>query len=229
MQGAVVSLEERRRRKLGLGEVVRGRVRRTHAMAERGKDLYQTHEVATQALINNERLPYCLWESSCGPGRMVRVLRRAGHEVIATDLVDYQSPDQDAHGFDFLQQAELPIPGVDAIVGNPPFSLAALFVKKAINLCPLVYMLLPLIFLESGNPKREAGRARIEVLDTGYLARVLVFKNRLPMMHRDGWTGPKAVNPTAYAWFCFSWYHRGDALVRRISWEWEPWMPPVDR
>ena len=49
---------------------------------------------------------------------------------------------------------------------------------------PRVVMLLRLAFLES---KRRSG-----ILDGGQLARVHVFRNRLPMMHRAGWAGPKA-------------------------------------
>lgn len=222
-----VEREIRRRRALGLLGKVKRKVRRTHSKADRGADLYQTHEVAPQALLQHERLPHMIWEASCGPGRMARVLRRAGHEVTATDLHDYASPDQDASGLDFLQQTDVPVHGIDCTVQNPPYGKAALFVKKAIELCPLNYMLLPLSFLEAGNGKSAAGRARLEVLDTGYLARVLPFRERLPMMHREGWSGPKSTNPTAYAWFIWSWYHRGPALVERISWEWEDWMPPV--
>lgn len=202
-------------------------IKKRHAQLVRGKDLYQTHPVAIQALINHERLPHMIWEASCGPGNIARVLRRAGHEVIATDVRNYRSPEQDAYHFDFLHQTDVPCIGIDATVQNPPFSKAALFVQKAIELCPLNYMLLPLSFLEAGNETTEAGRARLAVLDTGYLARVLVFRNRLPMMHRDGWEGPKSTSTVAYAWFVWSWYHRGPAAIHRISWEWEPWMPPL--
>lgn len=186
---------------------------------DRGHNLYETPAVATLALLRHERLPFTIWENSCGRGAISRVLRAAGHEVIATDLVDYDCPDQDASGFDFLAQTELPIAGVDAVVMNPHFDLSALFVKKSIELCPLVYALLPLRFLEAGNEKTEAGRARLFCLDRGYLARVLIFQNRLPMLHRDGWEGPKATSTMAYAWFCFSWAHRGPAQIYRISWE----------
>jgi hypothetical protein len=46
-----------------------------------------------------------------------------------------------------------------------------------------VYLLLRLKFL-------EAKRGR-EVIDSGPFARVLPIIERLPMMHREGWTGRK--------------------------------------
>lgn len=196
--------------------------RQRSTKAERGVNLYETHPVATSALLKHERLPYTLWENSCGRGAMARILRAAGHEVLSTDLIDYDSPDQDAAGFDFLEQVDMPMLGIDAIVMNPPFDLAALFVKKAIDLCPLVYALLPLRFLECGNEKTAAGRARLFVLDTEHLMRVRVFKNRLPFMHRDGWQGPKSTSTAAYGWYVFSWFHKGPALIDRISWELAP-------
>ena len=56
----------------------------------------------------------------------------------------------------------------------------------ALSLCPRVAMLLRLSFLES--TRRNA------ILDDGQLARVHVFRNRLPNMHRDGWTAsPKLI------------------------------------
>lgn len=192
-----------------------------HTLAERGNDLYQTPPEATRALIAHERLPLTIWEASCGRGAIVNVLRAAGHEVLATDKHDYGWDGQDASGMDFLDQYEMPMQGVDCIVQNPPFSMAALFVKRSIELCPLVYMLLPLRFLEAGNEKTEAGRARLFCLDQGHLARVLVFRERLPMMHRDGWDGPKSTSTTAFGWFCFSWAHRGPAQIYRISWQGE--------
>lgn len=193
--------------------------RQRQSKADRGFELYETPAVATLALLKHERLPHMIWEASCGRGAIARVLRGAGHDVIATDLVDYGSADQDAANFDFLHQTDVPVQGIDGIVQNPPFSCAAQFAKKSIELCPQVYMLLPLRFLEAGNEKTEAGRARLWVLDRGYLARVLVFANRLPLMHRDGWDGPKSTNTAAYAWFVFSWYNRGAAQIHRISWE----------
>lgn len=98
-----------------------------------------------------------------------------------------------------------------AIVTNPPFKNASEFVIHALDLCPCVVMLLRLAFLESSK--------RTPILDSGYLARVHVFRNRLPMMHRDGWTGPKVSNPTAFAWFVWDRDHTGPTELHRLSWE----------
>ena len=75
------------------------------SLADRGHDLYQTCPEATLALLRAERLPKRLWEPACGPGAIVRVLRGAGHTVLATDLIDYQSPDQDHGRRDFLLES----------------------------------------------------------------------------------------------------------------------------
>lgn len=180
------------------------------ALSERGDDLYQTPEVAVEALLRVEDLPSCIWEPACGPGNIARVLRQAGHTVYATDLVDYASPDQDQAGWDFLMESQLPI-GVQAIVTNPPFKNAETFVAKALDLCPHVVMLLRLAFLESER--------RRPILDSGSLARVHVFRKRLPMMHRDGWEGRKANSGMAFAWFVWDRDHSGPTELRRLSWE----------
>lgn len=188
----------------------RNRVRQgSHALKERGNDLYQTPSEAVAALLAVEKLPSHVWEPASGPGSIVRVLRSAGRTVLATDLIDYSSPDQDAGGRDFLLEREIPV-GVEAIVTNPPFKLATEFVAHAIELAPIVAMLLRLTFLESEK--------RSPILDGGLLARVHVFRNRLPMMHRDGWTGPRARSAIAYAWFVWDRAHTGGTQVDRISW-----------
>ena len=98
----------------------------------------------------------------------------------------------------------------EAIVTNPPYKLAEQFVEHALDLVPHVDMLLRLAFLES---ERRRG-----ILEGRGLARVHVFRNRLPMMHRDGWTGPRATSATAYAWFAWDRTHTGPAALNRISW-----------
>jgi hypothetical protein len=144
----------------------------------------------------------------------VKALRAEGHDVLATDLVDYGTPEQDRAGIDFL------IPGIAesvcpkwgrAIVTNPPYKNAVEFVERALSMSGYVAMLLRLAFLES---ERRRG-----IIEDSCLARVHVFRNRLPMMHRHGWDGNKNSSATAFAWFVWDRSHRGPILLRRMSWE----------
>lgn len=184
-----------------------------HALADRKDDLYETPPAAVRALLRSENLPHHIWEPACGPGSIVNVLRAAGHTVWATDLVDYGLKDSES-GVDFLMERQSRI-DVEAIVTNPPFKLATEFVEHALAICPRVYMLLRLAFLESEK--------RSPILDGGQLARVLVFRNRLPMMHRHGWEGKRTeAGAIAFAWFCWDRNHSGPAELSRISWQPSP-------
>ena len=176
--------------------------------AERGLDLYETPPEAVRALLDIEPLSGTIWEPACGPGSIVRVLRAAGHRVVATDIKDYGCPDSRA-GIDFPSQSCAP-DGAATILTNPPFMDADAFVRHALKLVPRVCMLLRLAFLES--------QGRSDILDGGQLARVYPFRNRLPMMHRDGWDGPIATSALAFAWYVWDREHGGPAVLSRISW-----------
>jgi hypothetical protein len=183
-----------------------------HPRRERGFDLYETPAEAVHALLAHEALPRCVWEPACGPGAIVRVLRQAGHQVYATDLQDWGCPDSLAR-VDFLMEQTAPV-HVEAIITNPPYMLANGFIWHALELVPRVYMLLRLQFLEGGDRDWR----RDQLLDGGQLARVLIFRERLPMMHRHGWAGKHAKSATAYAWFVWDRDHQGPTVTKRISW-----------
>jgi hypothetical protein len=73
-------------------------------------------------------------------------------------------------------------------------------------------MLLRLAFLESER--------RSKILEGRGLARVHLFRKRLPMMHRDGWQGRKANSGMAFGWFVWiRGYNNGPTIINRISWE----------
>jgi hypothetical protein len=178
-----------------------------HPIAGRVLDFYQTPPFATLALLFAERLPHRLWEPCAGGGAMVRVLRDAGHDVVASDIVARDFPLEFCS--DFFDAA--PPIGCEAVVTNPPFRLAARMVSPALYLAPRVYFLLRLSFLES--------ECRTPILEDGTLARVHVFRRRF-MMHREGWTGPRASSQIAFAWFVWERDHTGGrATVDRISWD----------
>ena len=179
-----------------------------HALRERGADLYETPPVAVEALLRAEQLPHRLWEPACGRGSIVNVLRAAGHDVLASDLADYNNPTQ-FHGRDFLME-RLPT-GVEAIVTNPPYFLAEKFVEHALDVCPFVCMLLRLAFYEvcttGVHPRGRRPRAHPRL------------RKRLPMMHSDQWAGPKASSAICFAWFVWDRAHEGPTTIDRISWE----------
>jgi len=179
-----------------------------HSLKERGDDLYETPPVATEALLRAEpALPKrSIWDPCCGLDAIVNVLRAQGFNVLATDLVDHGIEPPGSYRRDFLLEREVPV-GVEAIVTNPPFKLAEQFVAHALELCPLVIMLLRLAFMES---ERRCG-----ILEGRGLARVHVFRRRLPMMHRAGWEGGR---PTA-AWRSLGLFGTAATLGRQSSTE----------
>ena len=180
-------------------------------LSERGDDLYQSPPEAVFALAKVENLPLQIWEPACGPGSIADTLESYGHEVWRSDLVDYGQDGQ--IGVDFLMETKAP-EGFECIVTNPPFKLAEQFVEKALELCPKVIMLLRLAFLESER--------RTNILEHSGLARVHVFRNRLPMMHREG-RGTKVskanTSAMAFAWFVWDRTYYGPTQLHRISWQ----------
>ena len=177
-----------------------------HSLAARELDLYSTPPEAVRALLGVEALPHQIWEPAAGRGSIVNTLRDAGHAVIASDITDYGLPLH--YRRDFLRVQKMP-QGCEAIITNPPYQAAGEFVAHALTLSPHVIML-RLAFLESVK--------RTPVLEGGQLARVHVFRNRLPRMHRNSWRGPKASSSIAFAWFVWDRKHSGPTTIDRISW-----------
>jgi hypothetical protein len=189
-----------------------------HPLSKRGNDAYMTPPVATETLLRHVRLPHRLWECSCGDGTgILDPLRAAGHEVIGSDLVDYGRPDCFWRR-DFLMEVKAP-DGCEGIITNPPFKLVEQFVEHALHLCPHVTMLLRLAFFEAGSGRAKKHRLRRYVLDEVPPARILVFRRRLPMMHRRGWEGRKGNSGMAFAWFVWDRGYTGPTVIDRISWE----------
>lgn len=182
----------------------------THSHADRGDDFYATPPEAVASLLAVEAkwLPRgTIWEPACGDGAIVLPLRAAGHSVFASDLVDRGCPGSEVS--DFL--AGRPRPYHDAVITNPPFKLAREFVDTALEHAPYVAMLLRLAFLEGG--------ARKPWFQSGSLARVHISSRRLPMMHRDGWTGPKAGSAVCHAWFVWDKRHEGRPEIQWFDWK----------
>jgi hypothetical protein len=168
--------------------------------SERGFELYPTPPCAVEALLRAEKLPLTCWEP-CGTehSAIATVLRAHGKRVTCTDLL--------TDGIDFLSRRRAP-GGAQAIVTNPPFSRAADFVRHGLELVPKVVILERIQFLESDE--------RTDIIDGGRLARVLVFADRVPRMHRQDWTGKRSAAAMCLAWFAFERGHQGSWIGSRI-------------
>jgi hypothetical protein len=187
------------RRSVTMGNVSGRRV-------DRGDDSYETPREAIEALLTVEQLPSRVWEPFVGQSdRISSTLRAHGHEVVATGLLT---------GDDFFTQTEAPS-GCGLIVSNPPYLRAADAVRHGLKIAPSVIFLLRLTFLESER--------RSDILDSGRLARVHLFANRLPRMHRHNWDGAKLDQEAcAHGWFIWLRDYQGPIIVDRLRWKPSP-------
>jgi hypothetical protein len=183
-----------------------------HPIADTGHQLYETPQCAVDALLRHEPLPFRIWEPCAGRGAISRVLSDRGYRVTAHDIMSYDGADHDIiGGHDFFEHSKAP-EGCGCIVTNPPFKDADQFVRRALELVPKVVVLLRLAALE--------GAGRADIIE-GHLTRLWIGIERLPMMHRDGWNGPKILAQAApFAWFVFERqkWERDGFVGRRISW-----------
>jgi hypothetical protein len=154
-------------------------------------DPYFTCPEAIESLIalEGDHLPHNLWEPAAGDGAIVHPLRATGRSVRASDIHDYGLAGCAVR--DYLT-ADLP-PGIEGIVTNPPYKRALQFAEKALGEVPYVAFLVRSNFDIEGV-KRMSWRADHPPTRTWRSAR------RLPMMHRHGWTWPRAPSNTPYCW-----------------------------
>lgn len=96
----------------------------------REHDFYPTPDNVTIALMDFLKLEPCkIWEPAAGNNAMAEVMKRYGHNVIATDI----NTGQDF----FLTKMDC-----DAIITNPPFNISEDFIKKALKEADIVCMVL---------------------------------------------------------------------------------------
>lgn len=110
-------------------------------------DLYPTPVDAMESLMPLIRKLdiRTVWEPACGDGRLARVLEWHGIQVHATDIREHTGFGHG--GLDFLNDDPMEKWGweiegkIDAVITNPPFSLAREFIEKALTVAPIVIML----------------------------------------------------------------------------------------
>jgi len=186
------------------------RLQSSHDHAARGLDAYFSPPEAVHSLlgIESKHLPRHILEPAAGDGAIVKPLRAAGYTVTASDITDYGLEDCTS-GVDYLT-AE-PVAGVKGVVTNPPYKLALPFARKALQEVPYLAFLLRTNFLESTS--------RLPFFRARPPARIWISARRLPMMHRRGWTGPRAVSNTCFAWFIWDAAGASGCTVNWFDWK----------
>lgn len=151
------------------------------------RDLYETPEWVTMALVPHLRRDMNIWEPACGSGKMVRVLEQLGGKVAATDIAD---------GCDFLT-ASLPMGSWDAIITNPPYELATEFIQHALGWGTMVAMLLRTDF--------DHAKTRQHLF-----SQHPAFAKKLVLTKRIKWFEDSKGQPSFnHAWFIWDWKHKG--------------------
>lgn len=193
-------------------------------------DDFPTPPWATRALLEHlETSPalwdfrrYTVWEPACNRGHMARVLHERFGRVHATDVHDY-SEDKDAVDerwwppgqsavCDFLLPWVAPqviqARGVDWIITNPPFRLAAEFALRALSVAGSgVALFTRTAFLEGGERHRSLFQPRPPDLVLQFCERVVLHKGRL---------APKGSTATAYCWIV--WIYPFQAKRTEFAW-----------
>jgi hypothetical protein len=147
-------------------------------------DSYETPKWVTRALLPHLNGAKLIWEPACGSGKMAAVLRDAGFDVCATDIVE---------GCDFLVQTER----ADWIVTNPPYAQAQAFIEHALRLAEAVAMLLRCDFDHAKGRQHLFGKCP-------------AFAKKIVLTRRIVWfDGPKAAPSYNHAWFLYDHRHRG--------------------
>jgi hypothetical protein len=150
----------------------------------RPHDFYPTPDWVTTALLKHVTLRGPVWEPCCGDGAMARVLERARHKVVASDLIDRGFG---RGGVDFFACTSFPA-GCRSMVTNPPYgdggemaraSNASLalqkFIRHALDLTMRADGQLALLVRFQWMAGKKASR----LISSGPLSRVVVLTKRI--------------------------------------------------
>jgi hypothetical protein len=148
------------------------------------RDLYETPEWVTTAVVPHLGLATRLWEPAAGGGKMAKALTAA----------------------DFLAQrhAPLEITYPHGIVTNPPYALAAEFIEHALDLMRPSGMVAMLLRTDFDHAK---GRAHL-------FAGCKAFAKKLVLTKRIVWFDrPGAAPSFNHAWYIWSHSHSGPPVL----------------
>jgi hypothetical protein len=170
------------------------------------RDLYETPEWVTEALLPHLPKLEMIWEPACGSGKMGRVLANAG-AVVMSDIEPLCAP---ADRYCFLS------PGLGAyssdrmvIITNPPYDHATAFCEQALRLTEPVGGLVAMLLRTDFDHAK--GRS--------YLFRDCpAFSKKVVLTRRIAWFveangKPKASPSFNHAFYIWDWKHGGPPTI----------------
>lgn len=161
------------------------------------RDLYETPDWVTEALLPHLSKLLRVWEPACGSGQMLRVLSR--HAMAYGTDID--------GGNDFLAAEALA--DVDAIITNPPYELATEFCERSLKLMePVGGFVAMLLRTDFDHAKSRTHLFR----DCPAFAKKLVLMKRICwFVEADG--KPKASPSFNHAFYIWDWKHEGPPVL----------------
>jgi hypothetical protein len=177
-----------------------------HTEKEReNDDYYATEPKAAELLLELEKFSENIWECACGEGHLSEVFKKAGYNVLSTDLIDRG---YGKGGVDFLTYDEK---WKGDIITNPPYKYAQEFIEKSLDVVEDGYkvaMFLKIQFLEGKSRKRLFERYPPKVIHVSS-SRLLCAKNaEFAEMIKNGGSA------VAYAWYIWEKGYHGDTIIK---------------
>lgn len=174
-------------------------------------DFYATDPKALEIFLDKLKeddveISHKIWEPACGQGHLSEVLKKYGHEVKSTDLIDRGYGEG---GIDFLEHYFDDTFNGD-ILTNPPFKLAECFVERAFPLLEdsrKLFLFLKIQFLE-GQRRKELFKKYPPKYVYVYSARQLCCK--------DGEFEKYTATTQCYAWYIWQQGFEGETIIRWI-------------
>jgi len=174
-------------------------------------DFYATNPNALELFLNKLKedgvvLAQNVWECACGQGHLSEVLKKNGHTVVSTDIVNRGYPGTEIVDF-ALEEKEYPI---GDIMTNPPFKLAEKFIEKGyarLQKGNHLYLFLKIQFLE--------GQKRKKLFEQYPLKYVYCYSARQQCC-RDADFEKYTATTQFYAWYVWEKGYTGEPTIRWI-------------
>lgn len=167
---------------------------RASGYARKERDLYETPEWVTEALIPHLRTFRMIWEPACGSGKMMHVLAKHA-QTVGSDI---------DRGEDFLMPWRSDLPQADAIITNPPYDQAQAFIERALRLMEKPAGVVAMLLRTDYD---HAKTRRHLFADCPAFAKKVVLTKRVVWF--EGGKSPSF----NHAWFIWDWQHDGPATI----------------